>query len=74
MIPYFATNDTLKALFISIGVTAFILIVFGFYKAKLFRCTTMQSAKSAVITLGIGAVAAGSSYGIVRALDSSHVV
>lgn len=72
MIPYFATRTTTTALFISIGITTFILIVFGFLKARMFGCTTIQSVKSAVITLGIGAAAAGSSYGIVRALDSAH--
>lgn len=72
MIPYFVTKTTNTALFISIGITTFILIIFGFLKARMFSCTTVQSAKSAVITLGIGAAAAGSSYGIVRALDSTH--
>ena len=72
MIPYFATQKTSKALFASIGVTAFILVVFGYFKAKFLGCTSKQSAQSAVTTLCIGAAAAGASYGIARAIDSGH--
>jgi VIT1/CCC1 family predicted Fe2+/Mn2+ transporter len=71
MIPYFIAKKTLTALFISIGITAVILLVFGYFKAGVLGCTFTQSASSAVKTLMIGAVAAGASYGIVRAVDSS---
>ena len=62
-----------KALFVSIGITVFILIVFGYTKGLLAGCTLRQSAWSAVQTLGVGAAAAGASYGIVRAVDESHI-
>lgn len=35
LIPYFCTHDVLKALFISIGVTAVVLLGFGYIKSKL---------------------------------------
>ena len=72
MIPYFATQEISKALFASISATAFILVIFGYSKAKFFGCTPKQSVQSAVTTLCIGAAAAGASYGIVRAVDSIH--
>jgi VIT1/CCC1 family predicted Fe2+/Mn2+ transporter len=74
MILYFATASTSKALFASIGVTALMLVIFGYFKAKFFGCTPEQSAQSAVTTLWIGATAAGASYGIVRGIDSSHTI
>jgi vacuolar iron transporter family protein len=73
MIPYFAMHDVHTALFISIGLAIFVLITFGFLKARLFGATTVQSLQSAVSTLFIGAVAAGASYGIVRGIDSSSL-
>jgi len=74
MIPYFVIRHTTTALFISIGITAFILIVFGFLKAKYVGCTLQQSIQSAVLTLGVGVAAAGTSYGIVRAIQGSHAI
>jgi vacuolar iron transporter family protein len=73
MIPYFAVSDVRTALFISIGLAVFVLIAFGFLKARLFGATNIQSMKSAGSTLLIGAVAAGASYGIVRGIDSSSL-
>jgi vacuolar iron transporter family protein len=71
MIPYFAMSDVFKALYVSIGVAAVVLISFGFLKSWLFGGTTGQSLKSAASTLVIGAVAAAASYGIVKGIDSS---
>ena len=73
MIPYFAMRDVHTALFISIGLAVLVLIVFGFLKARLIGATMVQSLRSAVSTLFIGAVAAGASYGIVRGVDSSSL-
>lgn len=74
MIPYFIAKKASTALFVSIGITAVILVVFGFYKARFLGSTFRQSASSAIKTLIIGAVAAGASYGIVRAIDGSKSV
>lgn len=73
MIPYFALDDVHRALFISIGLAIFVLISFGFLKARLFGATNAQSLRSAASTLFIGAVAAGASYGIVQGIDSSSL-
>ena len=71
MIPYFAVPRTTTALFISIGITALILVLFGFAKSRILGCTAKQCALSALQTLCVGAVAAGASYGIVRAINTS---
>ncbi|KAF2207230.1 hypothetical protein CERZMDRAFT_29633, partial [Cercospora zeae-maydis SCOH1-5] len=73
MIPYFATKDIDDALFSSIGITVFILLVFGFVKAKVTGCCVKDSAVGAVETLVIGALAAGVSYGIVKGVNSSKL-
>lgn len=74
MIPYFVIKHTTTALFISIGITAVILIVFGFLKAKYVGCTARDSAWSAVLTLGVGAAAASVSYGMVKGVQGSQVI
>ncbi|OAP56207.1 hypothetical protein AYL99_09386 [Fonsecaea erecta] len=73
MIPYFAIHHATNALFVSIGLTAIILIVFGYFKCAFAGCGRRQSIWGAVQTLCIGAAAAGASYGIVRAVDSSNI-
>lgn len=74
MIPYFIAKRATTALSISIGVTCFVLLVFGFGKSKLLGGTTRQAVESAIKTLAVGVVAAGASYGIVRGVDSnSHL-
>jgi vacuolar iron transporter family protein len=73
MIPYFAIRHATTALFVSIGITAFVLIVFGYLKCKHAGCTAKQSVFGAVQTLCVGAVAAAASYGIVRAVNQSHI-
>lgn len=70
MLPYFAMRDVHRALFASIGIAAFILLLFGFLKSKLFGGTYCQSLHSAVFTLAVGAVAAGASYGIVQGINT----
>jgi vacuolar iron transporter family protein len=73
MIPYFSSLTVTTSLFISIGITAFVLIVFGFFKARVFGCSMTQSLKSAIQTLAIGASAAGASYGIVKLVNNYDV-
>ncbi|CAK3755067.1 Vacuolar iron transporter [Lecanosticta acicola] len=71
MIPYFAMDRVNHALFVSIGITAVILVVFGYVKALVTGTTHGDAAWSSVQTLAIGAVAAAVSYGIVRGLSSA---
>jgi VIT1/CCC1 family predicted Fe2+/Mn2+ transporter len=73
MIPYFAIHHATTALFVSIGITAVILVIFGYLKCAWAGCGRRQSFWGAVQTLCIGAAAAGASYGIVRAVDSSKI-
>lgn len=70
MIPYFAMQNVTHALFISIGITVVILLAFGFIKNYITMKTKRSGLYGAVQTLAIGILAAGTSYGIVRALDS----
>jgi len=74
MIPYFVMDNVTHALFVSIAITAVVLLVFGYIK----NWVTVGTKKSAVFgafqTLIVGAFAAAASYGIVRALDSKDPV
>ena len=74
MVPYFAMKSVTDALFVSIGVTVLMLLVFGFVKNKKTVGTTRSGFKGAAQTLVTGVLAAGASYGIVRALDSRDPV
>jgi VIT1/CCC1 family predicted Fe2+/Mn2+ transporter len=74
MLPYFAIRDATSALFVSIAITVAILLAFGYIKSWI----TLKNNKSAIWgafqTLLIGALAAATSYGIVRAIDSKSPV
>lgn len=70
MIPYFVMTDITNALLVSIGVTVVILLTFGFTKNYITVKTKRSGIYGAVQTLGIGVLAAGTSYVIVRVLDS----
>jgi VIT1/CCC1 family predicted Fe2+/Mn2+ transporter len=74
MIPYFAMTDATHALFASIGITVVILLVFGYIKNYVTIKTKRAGFYGAVQTLCVGVLAAGTSYGIVRALDSKNPV
>ncbi|KAK0925467.1 Protein ccc1 [Friedmanniomyces endolithicus] len=74
MIPYFAFKNVTHALFTSIGITALILVVFGYVKALVTGCRHVDAVWSAAQTLLVGAVAAGASYGIVRGVNSAENV
>jgi vacuolar iron transporter family protein len=69
MIPYMVMTNVNDALFVSIGITFVILIVFGYIKNYVTIKTKRAGFYGAVQTLIIGALAAGVSYGIVRALN-----
>ena len=74
MIPYFAMKNVTHALFVSIGITAVILNVFGFVKNYITIGTKRAGFYGAVQTLFVGVLAAATSYGIVRAIDSKQPV
>jgi len=74
MIPYFIVKNVAHALFISIGITVVILLVFGFVKNYVVIKTKRAGFFGAIQTLFIGVIAAATSYGIVRALDSKEPV
>lgn len=74
MIPYFAMGNVTHALFVSIGITVVILLGFGYIKNWFTIGTKRAGAYGAVQTLLIGVLAAATSYGIVRALDSKNPV
>lgn len=72
MIPYFAMQDNVThALFVSIGLTAVVLLVFGALKNWFLVGHRRSILYGAIQTLCVGAAAAGTSYGIVRAINST---
>ena len=74
MIPYFAYEDVNHALFMSIGVTILILLIFGYVKAVVTGCNARDSIISSLHTLLVGITAAGTSYGIVRGFNQTRSV
>ncbi|KAG0169855.1 hypothetical protein DFQ28_011338 [Apophysomyces sp. BC1034] len=70
LIPYFFIADAALALYVSVGVTSFTLLVFGYIKSKLVNPN--GAFMGALQTLLIGAVAAGASYGIVYLLPQEQ--
>lgn len=70
MIPYFVfKNSITHALFVSIGITAAVLILFGIVRSRVIGGTLRDQAETAAMTLILGTVAAGASYGIVYAVN-----
>lgn len=70
LLPYLFLSSVSSALFVSIGITAFVLVVFGIVKQKCTGLGDWRSLlKSAMSTLAVGGVAAGSSWAIVRAME-----
>lgn len=75
MIPYFIfVNDVNEALFVSIGITAVVLLAFGYTKAKVSGTGWKDALLGAVQTLLLGGIAAGVAYGIVKAVDGAQNV
>ncbi|KJZ78149.1 hypothetical protein HIM_02187 [Hirsutella minnesotensis 3608] len=70
MLPYFLMNRVLDALAVSIVVTVFILIAFGYAKNYLAIRNHRAGVWGAIQTLIIGVLAAGTSYLIVKAIDA----
>lgn len=71
MIPYFAYKNVNRALFMSIGITIFLLIGFGYVKAILTGMKRRDILASIVQTVAVGVLAAGTSYGIVSGINSA---
>ena len=73
MIPYFIfVKNVYTGLFVSIGVTAVVLIAFGFIKSKLAGTGFKDACIGSLQTLVLGGIAAGVAYGVVQAIDSSR--
>ncbi|GAB7355175.1 hypothetical protein MBLNU459_g5738t1 [Dothideomycetes sp. NU459] len=72
MVPYFAVRDVTRALFGSIGITVVVLVCFGYGKGVGTGTGRREAAVGALHTLLVGVVAAGTSYGIVRAVNAGH--
>jgi len=62
-------QNVTHALFVSIAITVVILLVFGFVKNWVIIRTKKAGVYGAAQTLFVGALAAATSYGIVRAVD-----
>ncbi|KAF1936115.1 DUF125-domain-containing protein [Clathrospora elynae] len=71
MIPYFALRNVNHALFTSIGITFVLLVVFGYIKALLTGSKNAAVMGSILQTVAVGAIAAGTSYGIVRGISKA---
>lgn len=69
MIPYFVMDRVREALFVSIGITVAVLLVFGYVKNYVAIRNHRAGVWGALQTLVIGMLAAGTSYAIVRTLD-----
>lgn len=70
MIPYFFVKNAIQGLAISCAITVVVLLAFGYLKSWVTIRTKKAGLWGAVETLVIGALAAGTSYAIVRGLDS----
>ncbi|GAB0133228.1 hypothetical protein EsDP_00001640 [Epichloe bromicola] len=73
MIPYFLLADVRDALLVSVAVTVVILLAFGYVKNYVAIRNHRAGLWGAVQTLVIGVLAAGTSYVIVKGLDSRDV-
>lgn len=69
MIPYFIFKRVLHALYTSIGISVVILLAFGYVKAIITGMGRYKACYSAVQTLVVGALAAGTAYAIVRGVN-----
>jgi predicted membrane protein (TIGR00267 family) len=70
MLPYFFMDSAQRALLVSVVITVVILLLFGFMKNWVSIRTRKAGFWGAVQTLIVGALAAGTSYAIVRLLDN----
>ncbi|ORY82439.1 Ccc1 family [Protomyces lactucae-debilis] len=73
LLPYLLISKTLDALYVSIGLTALVLFVFGWLKCTILRRGARACLLSALQTMTVGLAAAGASFGLVRLLDQGRV-
>jgi vacuolar iron transporter family protein len=76
LMPYFFVTEVNKALFISIGLMAFVLLVFGYAKTGFVRgwrgrANILAGVNGSIQMLVVGAAAAGAAVGLVRAVNSA---
>ncbi len=69
IIPCFVINDIDRALFVSIGITCIVLLLFGYYKAIITGTRRRRAVYSAFKTLGIRALTVAVSYGIIKGVS-----
>ncbi|KWU45755.1 DUF125-domain-containing protein [Rhodotorula sp. JG-1b] len=74
LLPYFFFDLALTALWWSIGITTFVLLVFGLFKTYFTGAAIGVTgyAYGAISTLLVGGAAAAASFGIVRALEGKN--
>lgn len=72
LLPYIIIHNVHTALFVSIGVTAGLLVIFGIVKQHYSGARTGIKGYTygAISTLLVGSMAAAASWGIVRAIES----
>ena len=75
LFPYFFISAVYTALFVSIGITAAVLVLFGLAKAYYTggAATPLYYLKSTIGTVLLGATAAGIAYGVGYGLEHSNV-
>jgi VIT1/CCC1 family predicted Fe2+/Mn2+ transporter len=76
LIPYFFITEVSKALWVSVGLMAGVLLVFGWVKTGVVRGwrgreNVLAGVKGALQMLVVGAVAAGAAVGLVRGLNQA---
>jgi VIT1/CCC1 family predicted Fe2+/Mn2+ transporter len=76
LVPYFAVgkDEVLKGLWWSIGIMAFVLLIFGYVKTCIVRGwggrdNVVAGLKGAIQMALVGAAAAGAAVGLVRAVN-----
>ncbi|KAI5462018.1 VIT family-domain-containing protein, partial [Mariannaea sp. PMI_226] len=69
MIPYFVTAHLNTTLLVSIGITGVMLVIFGYAKPVIIGVNRYSALCGSLETFLVGAVAAGASYGIVKAVN-----
>ncbi|POY73501.1 hypothetical protein BMF94_3438 [Rhodotorula taiwanensis] len=74
LLPYFFLDLAITALWYSIGITTFVLLVFGIFKTYFTGAAIGVTgyAYGAISTLLVGGAAAAASFGIVRALEGKN--
>lgn len=73
LLPYFFFEQVINALYLSIAITAFVLLIFGIVKHRFTggKMSVKAYTWSAVTTLAVGGMAAASSWALVRLLEGS---